>query len=187
MGNCNCVGQCGCSDNGDSQGTLSVTGDGSQGDPWVLTPVESQPWKRYAAVVTNSVAQSITNDTSTVVTISTVVKDDFGLRNPAFPNRLTANFRGLWMVVGDVEWAANAVGRRQVGFLLNGAATPTFNNDHQAFTALTQGQNTVGLYPLNAGDFVEMVVRQTSGGALNLNATSDFSAIFQMTFMGAFT
>lgn len=86
----------------------------------------------------------------------------------SFPSRLVAPTSGFYIISVGVQFAANAVGTRDVFIVLNGGnriaeadMTATGGGFSAVFTV------TVMQF-LNAMDFVEVQVYQTSGGALNV-------------------
>lgn len=84
---------------------------------------------------------------------------------------------GVYYIFASIEFASNATGYRQVDIRLNGTSailsqmTPAING---TVTRLNVG----GHYQLSAGDYVEVVVNQTSGGALNVQSSSPLSPEF---------
>lgn len=94
-------------------------------------------------------------------------------------SRLTvpAGGGGLYAAGGLIEFAANATGRRGIQIRLNGttiiARTEAANlgaNDHPLTIAT--------VYQLTAGDYLELMGFQGSGGNLNMAATSAYSPEF---------
>lgn len=84
---------------------------------------------------------------------------------------------GLYAIGGCIEFAGSGTGRRGIQIRLNGttviAREETGNlgaNDH-AVTVAT-------VYQLAAGDYVELMGLQASGGSLNMLATSAYSPEF---------
>lgn len=94
--------------------------------------------------------------------------------------RLTCRTGGLYLITGNVTFAANSTGYRQVSVRFNGSAVVA-----QVVTqAVTTGDVTevslTTVYPLAATQYVELLVQQTSGGALNVLAQTNWSPIFSM-------
>jgi len=88
--------------------------------------------------------------------------------------RYTAVYPGWYHVSGRYTYAANATGFREVYISVNGVGV----NETLAFGptpsgALSQQVGTDGDVFLNAGDFVELYVLQTSGGALNTDVANN--------------
>lgn len=104
---------------------------------------------------------------------------------PATPSRLTVNTPGTYFIVGNVEWAPNTNGIRLLGIKLDGniniaqvsqdpVADPTLGSTAQSVSTIWQ---------LNAGQYVELVVRQTSGGPLDIVYNPIYSQEFGMVRM----
>ena len=84
---------------------------------------------------------------------------------------------GKWQIGGSVEFASNSTGYRQVYIRLNG--TTAIGNVAVSANATAATQlNVTALWALSAGDYVELVVVQTSGGALNVTTNSAWSPEF---------
>ncbi len=85
---------------------------------------------------------------------------------------------GFYMIGGCIEFAANATGLRGIQIRLNGSTiiaiheAPSIGagSDHPVAVATT--------YQLAAGDYVELMGKQSSGGSLNMLATSAYSPEF---------
>jgi hypothetical protein len=140
------------------------------------------------ARVFNSANISIPTGTVTALTFNSERYDNGGLHSTsANTGRLTAPITGLYVIGGNVRFAANATGIRNALIRLNGT-TFIATDTRQA----TGGGNATDLpletqYQLTAGDFLELVVFQDSGGALNVTAGANFSPEFWMTRLGGFT
>jgi hypothetical protein len=100
------------------------------------------------------------------------------------PNtRLTAQTSGQYLINGGTSFAANATGDRQLGIRLNaGGVIKLVNAKPDATNATTLEVSYP--YPLNAGDFVELVAVQTSGVALNIVKANSYSPELSMTLLG---
>jgi len=110
--------------------------------------------------------QSIPNNALTALTFSTVTFDQAEFWAIANPSRLTIASPGVYWISGLVRFAVNATNERAISIRLNGLTTlKTFSN--QASAASEPRISVDELYPLVAGDYVEIIVYQNSGGALN--------------------
>lgn len=139
---------------------------------------------RPHARVNNSGSLSISNSTTTVLTFDSE-RVDVGAMHSTSVNtgRLTipSGAGGFWMVGGNVVWATNTTGRREL-YIRSGGATLVAGDIRSAsgdFPAASINQ----LCFLSAGDYVELVVSQNSGGALNVTATSAYSPEFWAIWM----
>jgi len=140
-------------------------------DFWALTP------RCYAY---QSVAQSIPTGTTLVpVTLGAEIYDivqsgDTPMHdNTTNPTRVFCRTAGKYEITGCAEFASNATGLRTATIRLNAAGVDTggtllvsSNQSPVSGAATTTPLSTIEV-SLVAGDYVELFVRQTSGGALN--------------------
>lgn len=87
------------------------------------------------------------------------------------PSRITVNRAGYFLAVACVEFAANATGDRSVGFRKNGVASLIGGQTIKSATLANELQTSALIF-LVAGDYLEVWVNQTSGGALNVTTTA---------------
>ena len=126
-------------------------------------------------------AQSIANNTLTAVQFDTVITDDGPYYAAGQPTRLTVptgTSAGYYLVFGSVG-ITGASSRYSFGIRKNGASGSVYGFAEQTLTGAgpTTAETVVGLASLTAGDYVEMVVWQNSGGALNtVTAVDGFAA-----------
>lgn len=126
------------------------------------------PTKVGARVYRNTSNQSIPNGTQTAVQFNAENYDTDSLHDNATNNtRLTIPTTGLWLLQGSIDFAANTTGFRGVNFYLNGT---TF----LAGTILDPGDPVSRLQAstmeeLTAGDYIELLALQDTGGALDVN------------------
>ncbi|NQW23332.1 MAG: hypothetical protein HQ475_07805 [SAR202 cluster bacterium] len=133
-----------------------------------------------SARVYHSVNQSITNATDTALAFDSERWDTDVIHDTVTNNsRLTCKTAGKYIIVGSVRWTSNVTGVRNTFIRLNGTTWLAFNmpdtnqgNVH-AITVST-------IYDLAVNDYIELMVHQTSGGALNLEATGNYSPEFMM-------
>jgi predicted secreted protein len=138
------------------------------------------------ASIYSSGAQLIANNTFTALTAQNEFFDTDGYHsNSVNTSRITipAGLGGKYLVQGQCNFDLNAVGGRVVGIYKNGSAfVPGGIALPSATEYVAATINTV--VSLVAGDYIELFVRQTSGG--NLNAYIDSaSGYFSATFLGA--
>ena len=112
-------------------------------------------------------AVSITNNSLTTVNL-----DAFGFKRDLLhstvtnPSRVTFATTGIYTLTLQVDWDANATGRRYASILLNGATVIRA----QSMAPASGGQATNQLamsYDFEATDYVQVQVYQDSGGSLN--------------------
>jgi len=137
-----------------------------------------------AVRVTNSTTQSAAN----VPTFTTLAFDterfDTAALHTGSDTRLTAPIAGLYVVSAQISWdAASNVGARELAINRNGstiiartvsAPSPSPNTTEQSITTLAN---------LAAGDFVEVKLRQNSGGSLTVFTAPEFSPEFSMVWV----
>lgn len=125
-----------------------------------------------------SAAQSIPNSAFTAISLDTEVADTYGGHSTTTNNsRYVAQVAGWYLGIGQVALAGNASGLRSPALYVNGAAALP---QMQAEIAPNGGSTTivqaVGITYLNVGDYIEVRIDQTSGGALNTVANVSFLA-----------
>lgn len=143
---------------------------------FLATPPSVQVW--------NSFNETITNNTNTVLGMNTEqAKTDAGMHSNSVNNtRLTCTVTGKYLVTGNIEFATNGVGFRQLLIVTNGATTLASVN--QTFTTSTPTQlNVLVVWPIPITNYVELFCAQTSGGNLLVNTTLA-SPRFSMSFLG---
>lgn len=144
-----------------------------------------------AARVTHNAAQSITNNTVTALAFNSEILDQESNTASTIHDTVTNNSRltcktaGVYLIVTNVEFAANATGQRQVFIRLNGTGAGTTTNIGSVVQDGTAGSVQTQLivssiFSLAVNDYVESVVWQTSGGALNVANAGSYSPILSM-------
>lgn len=140
-----------------------------------------------SARVRRTATQSIPSGTLAAIQLTSETWDTAGLHSNATNNtRLTAPIDGIYMLTANVFWAGNSTGERDLAIEINGNKAIGLTADSAAAVSETpQALSTV--YLMNAGDFAEARVEQTSGGALNLGVASggaETSPEVSMTWLG---
>jgi hypothetical protein len=129
-------------------------------------------------VATRATTQSITTATWTAVDFNvTDISDPFAFHDPASNSTrfvVPTGMDGLYELVGQVGFAATTA-RVEAGWAKNGAgaATPNAQDsilDRASGTSNTPRNQVTSYMELVAGDYVELMVFQNSGGALNYEA-----------------
>lgn len=149
----------------------------SPGD--VLTAAEwnAEVAKKPGCRIYNSVNGNPSNNTQTAHSFDSESYDDDTMHESVtHPTRITINTAGKYTVGGCVEFAFNATGQRQVGIRLNGTTTIVSDKRNACATGTTQIPVSTE-YKFAANDYIELMVFQDSGGALNTDA-NDFSPVF---------
>jgi hypothetical protein len=114
-------------------------------------------------------AQTIPNAAFTAVEFSTEWFDADNCFSVGSPTRLTARTGGVYIIYGNVVWVYNAAGQRYLVIRLNGGRYIAIGT----IASVTGGaygpyQNIAGVFFLNEGDYVELLVQQTCGTALDI-------------------
>lgn len=130
------------------------------------------------ARVYNNANISILDLTATALTFNSE-RDDVGDFHSTSVNtgRLTIPIAGTYLVGCTVSFASSAVGLRAANIRLNG----TTNIVGDTRPAVTGTVTTIAIstdYTFAAGDYIEVVVFQNSGGALNVEFSGNFSPEF---------
>jgi hypothetical protein len=130
--------------------------------------------------VYNSVNISIANNTDTALTFDSE-RWDSELMHSVSSNqgRITIVTPGKYLVIAQVDWATGTgTNPRKVWIRKNGTTVVGQGLQPNESSGGVATQNVVTLVNLVAGDYLEVLVRQTSGGALNVLASADFSPEF---------
>lgn len=84
---------------------------------------------------------------------------------------------GKYHVFGHVEFASNATGYRDLALRVNGT-TQIGSQIVAGVSGVVTQLSVASMWAMAVGDFFDLVVLQTSGGNLNVNATPGNSAEF---------
>lgn len=119
-----------------------------------------------------------TSGTAEVIAFSDADAFDVGaMHNPASNNsRITvpSGGGGVYFIGCQGTFAANSTGERRLQIRLNGT-TNIFENRHQS-VANALPMQVWGFYALVAGDFVEILATQVSGGSLDISNLAFWAA-----------
>ena len=136
------------------------------------------------ASVTKSAAQTISNNTTTVLSWDGEQFDTDSFHDNSTNNsRMTipAGKAGKYAVSGVIRWVASAAGRRKIIIYKNGAEALSVES------GASVDATSVAAYlimDLVATDYVEIYANQTSGGNLNVFQTA-VGTFFQIQYLGA--
>jgi hypothetical protein len=130
----------------------------------------------------NSANQSIANATETALTFDAEVYDIGAVHSTSSnTSRFTvpASAGGLYIAIGQVEFASNVTGQRQMRIRTNGSAAAY--SGWVVMQAVTSGGaatkfQTMAILALAAADYVEFMVYQDSGGALNATGANMYNS-----------
>lgn len=139
------------------------------------------------AVLYQGAVQSIPNNAFTALTWDQSLVDSYGGHSSVTnPSRYTAQVPGWYDLDGGFSFAANVTGVRDGAWYKNGAQITTpgagaVTGSPGAGSSPTQAMPGLQVF-LNAGDYVELWVIQTSGGALNTNIAT-FASFASIRFV----
>jgi len=102
-------------------------------------------------------------------------------------SRIYARIDGVYSITAQFSYAPNATGLRNIAVcynsagalinMINGASLPTHPTADSAIS-------TAATRYLNAGDYIEMFARQTSGGNLNVLYYAIYSPVLSLSYLG---
>lgn len=140
--------------------------------------------------VRNSTSISLTHNTVTALTFDTEDSDSSGGMHSVATNTGRINFptAGTYVIMLNVRFAANNIGVREVT-IRNSAGTSLAAARGSAAVSSTAGTTYTAqsvdmrlfvstIHTVTAGDWVDAVAFQNSGGALNAEAVGNFSPCF---------
>lgn len=129
--------------------------------------------------------QAIPSNTVTVIDFDNTRWDTHNLADLG-TNRftITAQTAGFYNIFAHVEWEANLQGARLLSIRLNGTTTIASTQvDEADSSSVTVRQTVSTVYQLAAGDFLELVVFHSAGGALDIVSVGNFSPEFGISFV----
>lgn len=135
--------------------------------------------------VSSGAATAIADNTATALGFTSERWDNDAMHDNSTNNtRLTANTAGLYLITATVGWADNTTGQRCTLLKVGGS---TIIADQCAPTptgARNVYNNVTTVYTLSAGEYVEVLAYQNSGGQLNVITEANVSPEFGMTYLG---
>lgn len=108
-----------------------------------------------------------------------------GIFDVADPTKLTIHTDGIYLIVAQVEWVLNTNGVRYVDILLNN--TNYISIESRPGAGFTAYMHATTIYPLKAGDYLEVLVYQNSGGNLDVVYETQASPEFSIQRIAAWT
>jgi hypothetical protein len=136
--------------------------------------------------VSNAAGTSIPNATDTAIPFASESYDTDSMHDTVTNNtRITINTPGVYMIAANVTFAGSSVGSRSVYLRLNGSTVIGYMTEKVTDDATQGGGVTITVArKLNAGDYVEVMARQTSGGALALSTSGSEYTACAVTYLG---
>ncbi len=133
----------------------------------------------------HTAVQSIPNGVNTALTFNSTIIAAFGMHNPANPTRLTCVTAGYYATSGHVSFAGNANGTRHAFIRVNGTTIITMQRSpNLGASAEVTISVSREVWPMVVNDYVELVVYQDSGAALNVVVSANFSPEFTAARVG---
>lgn len=125
--------------------------------------------------------QSLNSGAGTAIAFDSELLDQGGMHSTSSnTERITvpAGMGGVYAIGGCIEWATNATGTRYTVIRLNGSGE--LDRSQVPVNSASFGTDTTvtTIYRLAAGDYVELVGFQNSGGALNVATSNPRSPSF---------
>lgn len=121
----------------------------------------------------------------TKLSFSTVRWDTDGLFDIADPTKLTIKTDGVYIITALIEWATSANGVRYVDILLNNTDYIGIESRQGASAAIYM--HATSIYTLKAGDYIEVLVFQNSGGNLDVVYETQASPELTVQRIGAWS
>ena len=119
--------------------------------------------------VYNNTTQSLTDDTSTALTANSENHDNDAMHSTTVNTaRITAQTAGRYLFNGTVEFTANSTGRRLVYLRKNGGTANLLYSAAAPTSPTTAVGSFTKTYVMVAGDYIEVLANQNSGGALTV-------------------
>jgi hypothetical protein len=132
----------------------------------------------------NSANQSIPTSSTTTLSFDTEDFDTDSMHAGSNPSRITATTAGKYLVIGQVSFASNAAGNRTVQIVKNSGLTLQSRVVQPACASANTSLETRALVEMAAGDYVQLQVIQSSGGALNAVAAASYAPVFSAVKVG---
>lgn len=158
---------CGCEVESD-YGTGTINGDGSVANPYTLQQIDPT-FKRPVVRASRTTNQSIPNSTITPIQFTTEDFDTHAMWVVGSPSVFTIAIAGLYLFGINVAWQSSANAVREVYFRQNGSIELQRNSCFKSDTVVSQQSYDITYqWYFAAGDTLEAVAFQTSGGPLNI-------------------
>jgi hypothetical protein len=131
------------------------------------------------ARVTTASFPSVGNAAYVALHFGTIDFNIGGVFDSGAPTKLTAPIAGVYDITGTAEWASGGIGYRQLEIDTESSGRVATDLIPVAATQFTYN-NVSTVVELKAGESVELVADQASGGALTIN-----NANFSMAWIGS--
>lgn len=139
---------------------------------------------QIGARVYHNVDQACANGIWTTLAFNSELFDTDTIHSTTvFNSRLTCKTTGKYVISANISYEASAVGQRVLRLRLNGV-TSIAEVDIDALAAFDARLSVTTHYALVPTDYVQVIAWQNSGGALDVDATAQFSPHFMMQRIG---
>lgn len=131
--------------------------------------------------VEQTVAQSIPNTTTTNVTLTTVIVDNYA-GYATGTSLYTVKVAGWYRVAGCTQYVSNATGSRYSRAIINSISSPFVICNTDPPTGVCSCPMG-GILLLQVGDVINMATQQISGAALSTQVGSGFNSFFALEWL----
>lgn len=127
--------------------------------------------------------QTITNNTVTALTFNSERFDTDSIHDTVTnADRMTCKTAGTYLLGVCINWAVNSTGTRYVALRVNG--TTIIEAATTPGVAVNDVQQSIStIYPLAVNDYVQVIVKQTSGSGLDITAAANYSPEVYAAFL----
>lgn len=131
--------------------------------------VSGEGFSQAGASVSRSTSQAIATGVATAVSLNNEMWDDNALYDAGSPTRITFVDTARYLVIGNVKFAASAGGTyRKAQLRVDGSTIYAESTRDPISASVETGINLTTVVSATAGQYVELVVQQDSGGNLNV-------------------
>lgn len=131
----------------------------------------------------HNITQTIANSTLTALAFNAERFDTDNMHDTVTANgRITCKTAGTYLLGATVQWAVNTTGTRQVTLRVNGT-TIIASERVAAYAVDDVHQSLATVYHLAVNDYVEVLVRQTSGVGLDIMTAAQYSPEVYAAFL----
>lgn len=150
-------------------------------------PIQAASGSGYTqgARVYDSDGQTINNNSLTAIGFDSERYDTDTCHDAGSNTKLTATTAGKYIIIGNVQWAANTTGRRELAIRMDGTTyIGTDTRDPAVNVSYYQQVSTI--WDMAATHYVELMVYHNidGGGTLNIELASSYSPEFMMQRIG---
>lgn len=136
------------------------------------------------ARVRKTTVTSLAHNTTVTVDFDEVQVDPYEMWDSGTPERLHVPRDGYYDIYAHASFAVGGGTGNRVINVVTSQGTPEFVRRAAAPTSNTHINSYVLAWYLEAGDWVELRVSQTSGGAINLNTHPNYSPLLAVAYRG---